>query len=350
MKRWMIYGANGYTGRLCVAEARNRGLEPVLAGRNRAQIEQLARENALEARIFDLADAAKAAEHMQDIDAVLHCAGPFSHTAQPMLRACVASKTNYLDITGEIPVFEYVHRSGGKWTRAGIAAIPGVGFDVVPSDCLAAMLKEALPEATRLVLAFTSPKMRISPGTAKTVAEGITYGTYIRRNGRLASIPAGSKTATIPFESGEKLVVAISWGDVSTAFFSTGIPNIEVYTTVKPAQLRQIKMAQRFKWFLSMRFVQRAMQRRIEKKVHGPTESQRAASWAELYGEATNDAGGKAAITLRTPDGYDLTADAAVTAVQRVLEGLPPGAYTPSKAFGSEFVLGLKGVSHHRVE
>jgi len=350
-KRWMIYGANGYTGRLCACEAQRRHMQPILAGRRAAEIEPMARDLALEARVFDLDDPAEAARHLEGVDTVLNCAGPFSRTARPMLDACVRSKTNYLDITGEIDVFEYVHHRNETWKKAGIAVIPGVGFDVVPSDCLAAMLKHALPDARRLVLAFKAGAMKLSPGTAKTVAEGVADGCRVRRGGLITSVPLGSKTATILFESGRALAVAISWGDFSTAYYSTGIPDIEIYLASTPGQLRQLKTLQWFRWIMGAGPVQRLLHWLIEKKVTGPTESERAASWAELYGEVANDEGKRAAMVMRTPESYDLTYDAAVTAADRVMQGLvAPGAHTPSTAFGAEFVLGLRGVTCRRVE
>ena len=136
---WMIYGANGYTGRLAARLAKDRHLGPVLAGRHAEPIKQLAHELGCEARVFDLADAASAATHLAGVRAVLHCAGPFSATSRPMLDACLRAGAHYLDITGEIAVFEAIHSRRQEVSDAGIVAIPGVGFDVVPTDCLAAM-------------------------------------------------------------------------------------------------------------------------------------------------------------------------------------------------------------------
>src|SRR5580765_7458313 len=151
---WMIYGANGYTGRLAARLAKDSKLSPVLAGRHAEHIRPLARELGLESRVFDLDDPAVATANLQGVAAVLHCAGPFSATSRPMLTACLRATTHYLDITGEIPVFEDIHSREREIIEAGIIAIPGVGFDVVPTDCLAAMLKRELPSATHLKLAF----------------------------------------------------------------------------------------------------------------------------------------------------------------------------------------------------
>ena len=110
---WMIYGANGYTGELIAREAVSRGLKPVLAGRTAAKVEALAASLGLQARVFDLENAAATSSGVQGMGLVLHCAGPFSATAAPMMAACLAVRAHYLDITGEISVFDMPE----PWTR-----------------------------------------------------------------------------------------------------------------------------------------------------------------------------------------------------------------------------------------
>src|ERR1041385_8703814 len=104
---WMIYGANGYTGELIAREAIRRGLRPIIAGRNRTKIADLGQQTGLETRVFDLGDAPAAVESLNSVTLVLHCAGPFSATSAPMIDACLKSRAHYLDITGEISVFEH---------------------------------------------------------------------------------------------------------------------------------------------------------------------------------------------------------------------------------------------------
>jgi short subunit dehydrogenase-like uncharacterized protein len=349
--QWMIYGANGYTGRLCAREAVRRGQKPVLAGRNADALRALAGEFGLDHRVFPLDNPEAIAAQLVDVDAVLHCAGPFSATARPMLDACRLSKTHYLDITGEIEVFEYVHGHAELWRDAGIVALPGVGFDVVPTDCLAAMLKEALPTATHLRLAFKSRRGKMSPGTSKTVLEGLSEGCCIRQDGELVRIPLASKTETFPFRDGPAKTAAIPWGDVSTAFHSTGIPNIEVYTGASEKDIKQFRRVAKMSGVLGWGPVQKALKGLIGHTIHGPTDTERERDEVQLYGEATDAAGNTAAFTMRTPEAYSLTADAALKAVDGILSGtVPPGPATPSSAFGSGFVLELEGVDCRPVE
>src|SRR3954449_4542055 len=226
---WMIYGANGYTGELIAREAVRRGQKPILGGRNAEKLATLANELGLESRAFPLD-----APQLDGIEAVLHCAGPFVHTSAAMVRACIAAGAHYLDITGEIPVFESIMAMTDDAARAGVTLIPGVGFDVVPTDCLAAMLAARRPGATELELAFYSPGAEISRGTLKTMIESIGDGGAIRENGKIVRVPPAFDAKEIPFSIAPRMAMTIPWGDVSTAFHTTGIPNIRVYTAASP--------------------------------------------------------------------------------------------------------------------
>jgi short subunit dehydrogenase-like uncharacterized protein len=342
---WMIYGANGYTGRLAARYAREHHLSPVLAGRHAEPIRVLAHELGFECRVFDLADPAAIAANLTGVTAVLHCAGPFSATSRPMLAACLLAGTHYLDITGEIAVFEDIHSRQPEVRDAGIVAIPGVGFDVVPTDCLAAMLKHELPSATYLKLAFKSHYGKLSPGTAKTMIEGLPEGGRIRQNGRIVTVPSAYKVEMISFtENIPANAVTIPWGDVATAYYSTGISNIEVFVGVPERRIRTMRTPVLMRWLLGLAPVQAFLKARIARRVKGPTDAERAADEVYIYGEAWDDAGHRVALRLRTREAYTLTAESAVKATLKVTESrLAPGVYTPSMAFGAEYVLELEG-------
>ena len=189
MKPWMIYGANGYSARIILKVVSERGMKPIIAGRNRDQIDQLSSEHGLDSRIFDLTSFDSVSEQISDIDILLNCAGPFSSTAEMMISACLHTSTHYIDITGEIDVFEYAHSKNREAKASSVVICPGVGFDVVPTDCLAVMLQRELPSGTDLSLAFQPVASKLSPGTAKTAVEGASKGGWIRKNGQLLSVP-----------------------------------------------------------------------------------------------------------------------------------------------------------------
>lgn len=341
MSDWILYGANGYTARLIAREAKTRGLRPILGGRDRKTIEPLARELGLEHRIFGIDDAAALATGLRGAKLVLNCAGPFVRTAPPLIAGCLAAKVSYLDITGEIDAIEHAARNDDAARAAGVSVIPSVGFDVVPTDCLAAMLKADMPDATYLALAFTGSGV-LSPGTAKTMLESLPHGGRMRIEGRIVGVEPGGRTRTIPFPSGAKKCTAIAWGDVASAFYSTAIPNIETYTKLGGSGGRGMKLLApllKFSPFLAMgRWF-------IDRTVHGPDEQELKEGRSEIWGEVRNTAGATRTATLTTPNGYRLTVLTSLAAVGKVLNGgIATGFQTPSRAFGQEFVLSIPGV------
>ena len=227
-KALLIYGASGYTGRLAARMAMERDMQPVLAGRNEGKVARVADELQLPYRIFSLENKRETMISLEGVGAVLHCAGPFSATARPMVDACLAGRTHYLDITGEIPVFEDVLARDAEARQGRVLLVPGAGFDVVPTDCLAAMLARRMPDATHLELAIHGLGST-SPGTTKTMIEGLPEGGRERIDGEIRPMPIARLSRRIPFLGGELTGYSIPWGDVSTAYYSTGIPNIVTY-------------------------------------------------------------------------------------------------------------------------
>ena len=347
---FLLYGSNGYTGGLIARLAVKQGLVPILAGRHREKIAAQAAELGLEYRVFALDDPATIDAALKDVSAVLHCAGPFSHTSKPMAEACLRTKTHYLDITGEIGVIESLARRDAKAKSAGVMLLPGVGFDVVPSDCLAAHLKRRLPSATQLVLAFRSLGT-LSRGTKTTMIENIGGGGVIRQDGKLKRVPAAWKTRAIDFGRGPVACVTIPWGDVSTAFYSTGIPNIQVYSAYPPSLRRMMVMTRYIGWLLESRAAQAVFKRSIQAQPAGPNDEQRTKGLSLLWGEATDDSGKRVVSRMRTPEGYALTAMTAVAIAKRVIAGdAPIGFQTPARAYGADFVLQFDGVAREDLE
>ncbi|HEU0225923.1 MAG TPA: saccharopine dehydrogenase NADP-binding domain-containing protein [Steroidobacteraceae bacterium] len=341
--RLLVYGANGYTGELIARAAAAQGMSPVLAGRSAGPIVALAQELGCEPRVFGLDDPAAVAAGLSGCSVVVHCAGPFSATAAPMMAACLAARVHYTDITGEIDVFELGFGHDEAARRSGIVICPGVGFDVVPTDCIALTLKEALPDATSLALGFDS-KGALSRGTASTSVEGLGNGSRVREDGKLVRIPLGSRSRRIDFGTGLKLATAIPWGDVSTAYRTTGIPDIEVYVPVSPRALANLRRLGRLGWLLRRRSVQALLKWRIRKGAPGPTAEQRGRSPVLVWGQAKNATGRTVTARVRVPNGYTVTTDAAVAIAGRLLEpGAPPGFTTPARLMGAGFVSTLPG-------
>jgi short subunit dehydrogenase-like uncharacterized protein len=345
MSSFMIYGATGYTGSLITREAVRRGMRPILAGRSAEVLSRLAGELDLEHRIFALDSPEAVANGIREIHTLLNCAGPFSRTAQPMADACLRAGTHYLDITGEADVFEALAARDAEARAAGVVLLPGVGFDVVPSDCLAVHLKRRLLTATRLTIGFKSTA-RTSRGTALTVLEGMGDGGLVREGGTLKRVPAAWKTRLIDFGNGPRKSITIPWGDVATAFYSTDIPNIEVYMAVPRSIRVGARLSRWLGWLLGSRYLQYRLRRRILAGPPGPTEAERRQNRCYFWAEVTDETGRSAVARQQTPDGYDLTVATALSAVARVLSGaIVPGFKTPAMAFGPDFILEMAGVT-----
>lgn len=347
---WMIYGANGYTGELIARRAVAQGHKPVIAGRSRAKVEQLAQELGLEFRVFGLNNPDLLIDSIEDMNLVLHCAGPFSETAEPMMRACIQSKTHYLDITGEIKVFELAQSLGKEAQAAGIVLCPGVGFDVVPTDCVALKLKETLPDATHLILGFDS-RAGFSPGTAKTSIEGMAEGGKVRINGAITTVKLAYEVKQIDFGDGPKQAMTIPWGDVSTAYHTTGIPNIETFIPAPNGLVRFSKIANLIKPLLGLSLVQNFLKGQVDKRVKGPTENERQTLPTFVWGQASNAQGKTVTVRIKTAHPYGLTIDSAVQMASSLVKRRDvAGAYTPARLMGSDFVEQLPGSGKLSVE
>ena len=347
----LIYGSYGYTGRLIVTRALARGIRPTLGGRDETAVREQAESLRLPWRAFPLDDRSAMDAALNEVDVVLHAAGPFSRTSAPMVSGCLRTSTHYLDITGEIAVFEAIAARDADATSVGIMLLPGVGFDVVPSDCLAAHLIERMPTANRLALAFDAAGGGVSRGTARTMLENIGKGGAIRRGGVIESVPAAWRTRTIDFGSGPVDATTIPWGDVSTAWYSTGGGNIEVYAASPPTARRIMAATRHLGWLLGSRPVRALLDRLVRAAPAGPSDSVRARSVSRLWGEATDRDGRRVVARMTTPQSYALTAMTAIAAVEKVLAGAAvPGFQTPSRAFGTDFILEIPGVRRVDVE
>ncbi|MEU1621310.1 saccharopine dehydrogenase NADP-binding domain-containing protein [Streptomyces sp. NPDC005722] len=333
---WLLYGATGYTGRLIAREAVARGEHPVLAGRSGAALAPLADGLGLEHRVFALDDPAALRTALADVDAVAHCAGPFSATALPMAEACLDTGTHYLDITGEIDVLEALHAMSARARAAGVVLLPGAGFDVVPTDCLAATVAAALPTATHLDIAFLAGG-GASPGTARSALEALDRGAggRARVDGVIRDVPLGHPRVTASFRTGPRRVAGVAWGDVSTAHHSTGVPNVSTYTWLPGAPL-----AARV---LGLGPVRRLARAGIDRFLTGPGERALGRTRSQVWARARDAHGRVAEAALSAPNAYALTVDSVLRVVTR-LPRLPHGTQTPSSALGADFVLELDGV------
>jgi short subunit dehydrogenase-like uncharacterized protein len=342
--RLLLYGAYGYTGRLTAELAAAKKLDVVLSGRNRDALVPMGDRLHLPTRVVGLNDPGELSRALNDIACVVHMAGPFAATSAPMLNACLATRTNYIDITGEIEVFEAMWARKEEIRRAEITALPGAGFDVVPTDCLAGYVAGKLEKPMSLVIALRGLESA-SQGTLRTAIRQISAPVLCRRAG--AIVPLEDRSARwINLGFGNEPCVPLSWGDVSTAFYSTGVGNITVYFR-RTKLLRSADIAGRFVGpFLRSSLGQRELKAIIRRFPEGPSQAQRSLQRSTVWAEAVSGSGYSFAASLATPDAYDFAANSALEIASRISRLQDPlGLVTPFQAFGADFVLGLPGCS-----
>ncbi|MCP5496771.1 MAG: saccharopine dehydrogenase NADP-binding domain-containing protein [Leptospiraceae bacterium] len=342
-KHWMIYGANGYTGELIARKACELGLQPTIAGRNREKIVQLASELKLPFDVFPLKDVNKIASRLKGMNCVLHCAGPFTETSEVMARACLKSHTHYLDITGEIPVYSLLYDLHNEAKSADVMLLPGVGFDIVPTDCIAAKLSKKMLDAKFLSLAFMG-LAGVSRGTLKSMLAQAPDGSKMRKNGEIISIPQFSKSKMIEYKGKQLKFHAIPWGDVFTAYHSTKIPNIEVYSFFPGLFTNALQFLGSTVGLFKVPPLLHFSQFLVDQFVTGPSELARQTDKCYLWGEVQNEAGDKLEIRYETEEGYQFTVDSSILAVLEVLKGnYMSGFQTPSLVLGNDFIDKIPG-------
>lgn len=330
--KWLIYGATGYTGRRTAARAVAIGQRPVLAGRRAAEVRALAESLGLEWEAFDLSDTRAMAKRLSAYSLVLNCAGPFIQTWRPMIEACIAAGTHYLDITGEVDVYEGLAAREEQARQAGVMVMPAVGFDMVPGDCLALMLKDALPDAVSLDIAYSFDGT-ITRGSIRSALAAFSPDAKVRRRGELVRLPAPAtrKFDFGPGASGQGAVDCYSntFGDISIGWRTTRIPDVTAW----------LHLTEAFQKLATL-----SGEADILKLPEGPPEDELRTHRAFLVGEVRNAAGAVRSARMITPQVYAATFPLAADIARRVHEGsIKPGFQTPAGMFGKDYILGFDG-------
>jgi short subunit dehydrogenase-like uncharacterized protein len=321
MNTLLIYGATGYTGRMAAERAKMLGLNFEIAGRNAERLQFLATLLDVPYRVFTADDRAE--RFMGGIDTLLNFAGPFAQTAEALMRACINAGVNYLDITAEINVYRLAESLGAQAAKSGVMLMPGVGWDVVPTDCLAVHVARRVLQPHSLNIALQVPGS-MSRGSAMSVAEIIGAGLLARVDGQLVSTP-DAQPRHFDFGDGPVLCLPLSFGDLVTGWHSTGIPNIAMFVHLSGDAFPEGDLSQ---------------------LPDGPSVQQRDAHRARAVAEVSGADGTVARSMIETVNGYSYTPLAAVEAARRVLGGeRRPGFETPARLFGGGFAETIAGTT-----
>lgn len=344
MAACLLYGAAGYTGRLLARALRARGHGLILAGRSAVKLAALAAELDVEVRVFSLEDTALIQRALSGVDLVLNAAGPFSQTAPPWIDACLRARVHYLDITGEVLSIEHAAQRHGEARQRGIMLMPAVGFDVVPSDCLAAFVSRRIADPSRLRIGVSNLNL-LSRGSARTIIAILDEPIWVRRNGQLRSVPHGTLEHSFDFGAGPRTAQAASWGDVVTAYFSTGIKDVTAYFDANLGVRTHNRLVRSFGWAVPLTPWQAWLHELSALLPEGPAPAQRKESRACIVVEVENAGGEVARARLFTPEAYSLTAETGAEVVARVLANdFEPGFQTPARVYGEDFILGFAGI------
>ena len=316
--RWMLYGASGMTGTLIAENARRRGHRPLIAGRSPTGLAELAQRLELERRAFSLDDPATIRQALATVDLVLNAAGPFLHTAGPLAQACLDTGTHYLDISNELRVFSELYSLHARAEAAHVAIVPGVGFGVVATNCIAKDVSIQVGGAQRLEVATRAEVAHNGQGAAATIQANLPYGGWIRRDGKLKLEQLGTTTLVLEAADGPLKAIAVPTGDLEAAFRATGAPDITAYSAELTPAVQDVAN-------------------------DTPTEAGCRSHHSFAWARATGADGLAAEAWLHTGEAYQFTADAAIRAVEEIFNLSPAGALSPAQAFGTGFAFTIDG-------
>lgn len=339
--QWLIYGATGYTGKLIAQEAVRRGHKPVLAARSAQHLIPIAEQLGLDYLVLNLDKSRLLAETLEPFRAILHAAGPYANTFRPVLEACLLTQTHYVDINGEIPVFEYILTQDQAAQRKKICVVSGAGFDVVPTDCMAVYVTSQLEDPLELDIAISSSG-GASAGTRRSSLEILATGGQIRRSGRLLNYPLGKTVRFVRFADRSRQVTPVPWGDLSTAYYSTGVPNITTYLALSPRAIRLMRIFRPLiPLFVRNPRLRRWLQRSQGPSGKGPDPALQSKNHTQIYARAVSSNGQTAQAWLETLEAYQFTAISAVACLEAVIKGRSTGVYTPAQMLGEDWILQL---------
>jgi short subunit dehydrogenase-like uncharacterized protein len=342
---WLIYGTNGYTGELIAEAAVQRNHRPVLAGRSAHKQAPIAERLDLDMVVFDLQHEIQLEGELRDFDLVLNAAGPFIHTAVPFVHACLETGTNYLDISGEVKVLEEIFTLNHQAHQKEIAIIPGVGFNVLASDCLSRYVAEQIENPTHLEIATRWIIDQISPGSTKTMIESYPMGILGRRRGKLVPINVRNLRRRQPFMDGEYPILPVAFGDLTTAYKTTHIPNITTYTALdEPAANLYSLTEPVLRRLYGIKFIRGIAEKWVEKVTSKEEHGLRQRKASQVWAMARNAEKHETQAWMKTIDSYSFTAKAAVRSVEKLFSDRIVGVLTPAQAFGANFVLEIPGI------
>lgn len=315
MKKMMIYGATGYTGRMVAQCAVAAGTPLILAGRSVTALAALAASGDVDYRAFPLDDAAAIDQALRGVGVLLNCAGPFAHTAEVLMRACIRAGVHYLDVAAELDGYRLAEVLDADARTAGVMLLPGSGGSVAMLGCLAGHAAARVSDPSSISVAM-HVSGSLSRGSALSAMSSVTAETLARADGALVARVAGT-IRQLDFGQGPVDCFQVTLPDLVTIWRATNVPDIETFVHLTGDGFPQGDIAA---------------------LPDGPSEHERLANRYRASVEVTGVGGDVVRSVLDTVNGYTFTATAAAEAGRRVLAGeCRPGFQTPAMLFGNGF-------------
>lgn len=340
-RRVLLYGATGFSGRMIAERLHQGGHDIVLAGRDARRLSVLAETFGAPYRIFDLGDPQRIEHGLADIHVVLNAAGPFLRTASVMIDACIRTRTHYVDIAGEWPVFASAVSRGRVAAAGGTMLMPGAGFSIVASDCLLAHAAAQVSDATLLRVAVSQPAV-MSRGTLRSMSAMTSRTVMVRRDGTLRPIPVGQLERSFDFGEGLRTGVAVSLPDVVTGQHTTGVASIEAYAEAAWSSRILYQGGAIAASILNDDVVQQSLELLSAFWPAAPSPAVRQQAGHVIVAETVDRWRRTRQFRLRTLDGYTVTAMTSGAIIERILgDDLIPGFQTPADLYGADLIAGL---------
>ena len=170
----IIYGATGFTGKLCIKyfQSLDTTVTWAMAGRNLIKLEKVAKENQTNVEILIAdSDDEKALDNLTSrARVILSTTGPFHRYGSKLVASCIKNHTHYVDITGEnFWVKGLIEKHHKEASAKGIRIIPSCGFDSIPSDLGTFFAAKALSQPIKRIESFHSYQGGASGGTLETM-------------------------------------------------------------------------------------------------------------------------------------------------------------------------------------
>ncbi|MBN7804589.1 saccharopine dehydrogenase NADP-binding domain-containing protein [Agrobacterium rosae] len=314
MKKLMIYGATGYTGRMVTDHATKFGTSVVLGGRSEGPLAQLALKLGVEYRVFALVESDLIDRSLTDVAVLVNAAGPFLRTAKPLMDASIRNGVHYIDTAAELDSYRLAETLDADAKAAGVMLLPGGGGSVAMLGSLAghAVARIQNPRKIRIGMHVAGGMSR---GSVISATENMTAETLARMDGELVSV--ANSVQKLDFGRGAVDSFQVTLPDLITIWRATGVPDIETFVHVTGGGFPKGKLSA---------------------LPDGPTEQERLENRYKAVVEVTDADGTVTRSILDTVNGYSFTAIAVAEAGRRVLAGeVRAGFQTPAGLFGNGF-------------